>query len=57
MESIVNDKKKEQKTIDIINEYKLMMNSFFPNNKSPSFFVKKLEYRMIQYYNVYNSKI
>ena len=44
----------------IINEYKLKMNSFYPNNKSPNLFVNKLEYRMKQYYDMYksnNSKI
>ena len=49
--------KKIEKTKEIVAEYRLKMNSFFPNNKSPNFFVKKLEYRMKQYYNVYNSEI
>ena len=46
-----------KKTKEIVAEYRLKMNSFFPNNKSPNFFVKKLEFRMKQYYNVYNSDI
>ena len=44
-----------KKTKEIVAEYRLKMNSFFPNNKSPNFFVKKLEFRLKQYYNVYNS--
>jgi len=40
----------------IINEYKIKMNSFNPKGNSPNFFVNKLEYRMKQYYNLYNSK-
>ena len=44
-----------KKTKEIILEYRLKMNSFFPKKKSPNFFVKKLEFRMKQYYNVYNS--
>jgi len=48
---------KENKTKKIVAEYRLKMNSFFPNNKSPNLFVKKLEFRMKQYYNVYSSQI
>tara|TARA_Y100001968_G_C19437578_1_gene760627 strand:+ start:364 stop:570 length:207 start_codon:yes stop_codon:yes gene_type:complete len=40
----------------IINEYKIKMNSFNPKGKSPNLFVNKLEYRMKQYYDLYNSK-
>jgi hypothetical protein len=57
-------KNKEQKSLNnknktkvIVAEYRLKLNSFFPNNKSPNFFVKKLEYRMKQYYDVYSSQI
>ena len=32
------------------------MNSFNPKGKSPNLFVNKLEYRMKQYYDLYNSK-
>lgn len=61
--SLFNREKKENKkennikTKKIVAEYRLKMNSFFPNNKSPNLFVKKLEYRMKQYYNVYRSQI
>lgn len=47
----------KNKTKVIVAEYRLKLNSFFPNNKSPNFFVKKLEYRMKQYYDVYSSQI
>lgn len=54
---IRKEKKKETKTKKIVAEYRLKMNSFFPNNKSPNLFVKKLEYRMKHYYNVYSSQM
>jgi len=58
--SLFNRKEKKNetniKTKKIVAEYRLKMNSFFPNKKSPNFFVKKLEYRMKQYYNVYRSQ-
>jgi len=57
----LNNKKKNKKKCEvtevIVAEYRLKLNSFFPNNKSPNFFVKKLEYRMKQYYDVYSSQI
>lgn len=52
-----NNANNKNKTKQIIAEYRLKMNSFFPNNKSPNIFVKKLEYRMKQYYDVYSSQI
>jgi hypothetical protein len=52
-----NKEHNNSKTKKIVTEYRLKMDSFFPNNKSPNFFVKKLEYRMKQYYDVYSSKI
>tara|TARA_A100001011_G_C14165933_1_gene780295 strand:- start:159 stop:365 length:207 start_codon:yes stop_codon:yes gene_type:complete len=54
----ISKSKKSQKNYKvkkIINEYKLKMNSFYPNNKSPNLFVNKLEYRMKQYYDLYKS--
>ena len=47
---------KKSKIGKIINEYKIKMNSFNPKDNSPNFFVNKLEYRMKQYYDLYNSK-
>jgi hypothetical protein len=41
---------------NILNEYKLKMNSFHPKDTSPNHFVNKLEYRMKQYYSLYKSK-
>ena len=41
---------------NILNEYKLKMNSFHPKDASPNHFVNKLEYRMKHYYNLYKSK-
>ena len=41
---------------NILNEYKLKMNSFHPKDASPNHFVNKLEYRLQQYYNLYKSK-
>ncbi len=41
---------------NILNEYKLKMNSFHPKGDSPNIFVNKLEYRMKHYYNLYKSK-
>ena len=52
----VNSKTKKIIIEKIINEYKIKMNSFNPKGNSPNFFVNKLEYRMKQYYNLYNSK-
>jgi hypothetical protein len=52
----VNSKTKKIIIEKIINEYKIKMNSFNPKRNSPNFFVNKLEYRMKQYYNLYNSK-
>lgn len=54
--SKVNSKTKKILIKKIINEYKIKMNSFNPKGNSPNFFVNKLEYRMKQYYNLYNSK-
>ena len=47
---------KRKKTKEIINEYKLKMNSFYPGKESPNIFVNKLQYRMNQYYSLYKSK-
>ena len=52
-----NNNNNNNETKKIIAEYRLKMNSFFPNNNSPNFFVKKLEYRMKQYYDVYSSRM
>ena len=52
-----NSLNNKNKTKVIVAEYRLKLNSFFPNNKSPNFFVNKLEYRMKQYYAVYSSHI
>jgi hypothetical protein len=49
-------KTNQKKTKEIIKEYKLKMNSFYPGKSSPNIFVNKLEYRMKQYYNLYKSK-
>ena len=54
--SKVNSKTKKNLIKKIINEYKMKMNSFNPKGDSPNFFVNKLEHRMKQYYNLYNSK-
>ena len=47
---------KQKSLKNILNEYKLKMNSFHPKDDSPNHFVNKLEYRMKQYYNLYKSK-
>tara|TARA_Y100001935_G_C17282316_1_gene498224 strand:- start:316 stop:522 length:207 start_codon:yes stop_codon:yes gene_type:complete len=47
---------KRQSLKKILNEYKLKMNSFHPNDESPNLFVNKLQYRMNHYYNLYKSK-
>ena len=52
----VSSTKKNALIKKIINEYKIKMNSFNPKGKSPNIFVNKLEYRMKQYYDLYNSK-
>ena len=50
------DNKKKDLINKIINEYRLKMNSFNPDGKSPNLFVKKLEFRLQQYYGLYKSK-
>jgi len=40
----------------IINEYKLKMNSFHPDPKSPNIFMEKLQHRIKKYYYLYKSK-
>ena len=49
--------KKTQKEIvmEIKNKYSLKENSFFPKKKSPNIFMKKLEWRLNNYFNVLNS--
>ena len=54
--SKVNSTTKSKLIKKIINEYKIKMNSFNPKGNSPNIFVNKLEYRMKQYYDLYNSK-
>lgn len=49
--------KKTQKEIvmEIKNKYSLKEDSFFPKKKSPNIFMKKLEWRLNNYFNVLNS--
>ena len=55
-QSVVKNKKKSFLVKKIINEYKLKRNSFYPKDNSPNVFMKKLEYRMKHYYELYRSK-
>ena len=41
---------------EIIQEYRIKMNSFNPDPLSPNLFTNKLEYRLRTYYNLYKSK-
>lgn len=57
-----NPRRTKHKSTDlldnIINEYCLKRNSFYPTNPSPNIFIGKLEFRMKKYYNnLYNSTI
>lgn len=49
--------KKTQKEIvmEIKNKYSLKEDSFFPKKKSPNIFMKKLEWRLNNYFNVLNN--
>ena len=49
--------KKTSKEIvmDIKNKYSLKENMFFPKKKSPNLFMKKLEWRLNNYYYVLNN--
>lgn len=40
----------------IIDEYCSKRGSFNPNKHSPNIFMKKLEQRLSQYYNLFNSR-
>lgn len=48
--------KKTQKEIimEIKNKYSLKEDSFFPKKKSPNIFMKKLEWRLNNYFNILN---
>lgn len=49
--------KKTQKEIimEIKNKYSLKEDSFFPKNKSPNIFMKKLEWRLNNYFDILNN--
>ena len=50
-------KNKRQLELEKITEYYQKENIFDPSKRSPNKFVNKLQYRMLQYYNLmYNSR-
>ena len=56
---IKNSKSEEEKNIfneTILKEYKVIRQSFNPNNKSPNLFNKRLQIRMKSYYDLLNKK-
>ena len=48
-------KTKKEIVMEIKNKYSLKEDSFFPKKKSPNIFMKKLEWRLNNYFNVLNN--
>jgi len=48
-------KTKKEIIMEIKNKYSLKEDSFFPKKKSPNIFMKKLEWRLNNYFNVLNN--